>query len=138
MPGDLESVFNTTDYFDTATMDLTSASPHKPTSAMSSAVPTAGIPTSHNMHSHNHNQAANIFGTSLGEPSAPFDRLETLSPNENLNAALAQYASATAATTAHTNGSSGMEGIMFSNGLGGDVLPSSGMDTDGSRSQQGL
>jgi len=130
MPGDLEAVFNTTDYFDAATLDLTGASPHKAGASLPAPVPTAppaGPPTGISNSNSN-----NVFGTSLGEPSAPFDRLETLSPNENLNAALAQYAQT---QTAANNGSSGMEGIMFTNGLGGDVLPSSGVDTDGSRSQ---
>lgn len=115
MPGDLEAVFNTTDYFN-AGIDLTSTTSFK--STIPAATPTA-IPTN------------NVFGTSLGEPSAPFDRLETLSPNENLNAALSQYASQA------TKGSAAMDGIMFTNGLGGDVMGNGAVD-DASRTQPGL
>jgi hypothetical protein len=130
MSGDLEAMFNATDYLDTSAMDI-SSSPNT-TTAVPTAIPAptataaaaagAGMPA-----------VSNIFGTSLGEPSAPYDRLETLSPNEHLNTALAQYATAATAT----NGSSGMEGIMFTNGLSNDMLPSSGVD-DGTRPTQGL
>lgn len=123
MPGDLESVFNTSDYFDTSAMDI--SSPNKAATSL----------------------AANVFATSLGEPSAPYDRLETLSPNENLggigNMTLQQYATANGGSNGPTvNGVNGnsvtaMDTIMFSNGLAGDVLPSTGVDAvgpDGQRS----
>lgn len=114
MPGDLESVFNTNDYFDAA-MDFASTSPHKAPSAFSNAAPASAT-------------AGNVFGASLGEPSAPFDRLETLSPNEHLTSALQQYAAS--ASNQASNGSAAMDGIMFTNGLGGDMLPSRGVETN--------
>ncbi|BEJ16489.1 hypothetical protein CspHIS471_0510940 [Cutaneotrichosporon sp. HIS471] len=62
VPTDLESLFNTSEYFDISAMDVTSPARNSGIGATPASL--------------------NPFG--LGEPSAPFDRLETLSPNENL------------------------------------------------------
>ncbi|KAL1410219.1 hypothetical protein Q8F55_004224 [Vanrija albida] len=134
LPGDLESVFKTSEYFDSTVLDSL-ASPVK--NGMS--IPSAPAPTFATAHAHAN--ANPTLASSLGEPSAPFDRLETLSPNENLgsigNVTLPQYLG--------TNGgnNSAMEGISFGSSYGGELLSTTGMDTvsdglQGNGSQPGL
>lgn len=146
MPGDLESVFNTSEYFDSGPMDI-SASPVKNGTALPSttasnnvSATTANAPTNVNgmngaggvngVNGSNTNTGGFGAGPTLGEPTAAFDRLETLSPNENLgsigNATLQQYIN----SHANSNGSIAMEGVQFTNGDGNDV-PSAGMDSVG-------
>lgn len=143
MPGDLESVFNTSEYFDSGPMDI--SSPVKNGTALPSATGTtnASTTTANTTNANGINgssgvngvngSTANGFGAgpTLGEPTAAFDRLETLSPNENLGSlgstTLQQY------INSHTNanGSTAMEGITFTNGTDGNDAPSTAMDSVG-------
>lgn len=149
MPGDLESVFNTSEYFDSGPMDI-STSPVKNGTALPSATgnnnasaTTANATTNVNgingasgvngvngINGSTSNTSGFGAGPTLGEPTAAFDRLETLSPNENLgsigNATLQQYIN----SHANSNGSTAMEGVQFTNGDGNDA-PSTGMDSVG-------
>lgn len=147
MPGDLESVFNTSEYFDTGAMDV--SSPVKNGTALPSATGNTNAPTTNNAGNNATNTGINGFGgvngmngtshtngfgagPTLGEPTAAFDRLETLSPNENLgsigNATLQQYINSHANT--NTNGPTAMEGVTFTSGTdSNDAGNSTGMDT---------
>lgn len=149
MPGDLESVFNTSEYFDTGPMDVSSpvkngaALPSVPAAATHN---TTAAATSNNANGMNGSSGVNGVngvngstshmngfgaGPTLGEPTAAFDRLETLSPNENLgsigNATLQQYINS---HHANSNGPTAMEGVTFTNGTdNNDVAPPTAMDS---------
>lgn len=124
LPTDLESLFNTSEYFDIGAMDVTSPAKHS----------TIGVTPA----------ALNPFG--LGEPSAPFDRLETLSPNENLGGIATvlqqqqqnlhrQQAQAFLNSHAINGSGSAMEGIQL-NGTNGNM--GNGDMTGDDKSSQGL
>lgn len=140
-------MFNTSEYFDSGPMDI-STSPVKNGTALPStngnnnASTTTANATS-NLNGINGSNGVNGVngstgntsgfgaGPTLGEPTAAFDRLETLSPNENLgslgNATLQQYIN----SHANSNGSTAMEGVQFTNGDGTDGAPSTAMDSVG-------
>lgn len=142
IPGDLESVFNTSEYFDTP-MDGSSSTKHgtavPSTHATANAAATFNIANGANGTSaangingaNGSTNMANGFGAgpTLGEPTAAFDRLETLSPNENLgtigNATIQQYINQANASS----GASAMEGVTFTNGTDGPGASSTGLDT---------
>ncbi len=104
-PTDLEALFNTSEYFDV--------------SAMSPA-------------QQGSNPMLSSFSPNLGEPSAPYDRLETLQPDLTLGA------SETMNGMAETN--ERMGSFDYSNGtFGGEMMTGEGMDTvsDGLKGQDG-
>jgi hypothetical protein len=119
MATDLESLFNTSEYFDIGAMDVTSPARNSNIGATPASV--------------------NPFG--LGEPSAPFDRLETLSPNENLGgiASVLQQQNLHQQAFMNSqalNGSSAMEGIQLNGTSNGDM--GNGDLTGDNKSSQGL
>lgn len=120
LPTDLESLFNTSEYFDIGAMDVNS--------------PAKGMGMTPN---------ANPFG--LGEPSAPFDRLETLSPNENLGGIANvlhqqhqqhQQQQAQAFMNNHVSNGSAMEGIQLNPVNGNGDMGNGDMDMLGGKANQ--
>ena len=148
VPTDLEAMFNTSDYFDLSTLDtpVASSSTQLPTattpgrSGMSgmSGFSTGMTPMSGNAHGGvnglangmNGNLGLTGFGGltgldglgGLGEASAPFDRLETLTPDQPLGMDYMQGDGSFDMGLDMTNGQSGNGGLgdpSHSNGLSG-------------------
>ncbi|OCF45041.1 nuclear protein [Kwoniella heveanensis CBS 569] len=110
-PNDLDALFNTSAYFDMSAIEAGTTAP-------ATGLTQSG-PTNTGMGGH----AGNLVGASggLGEPSAPFDKLETLTPNHNLgngNIMLSQSQSQSQASH-HNNNSNNIDHNQNNVGLNG-------------------
>ncbi|WVQ94434.1 hypothetical protein IAU59_001513 [Kwoniella sp. CBS 9459] len=79
-PNDLDALFNTSAYFDMSAIEAGTTAP-------ASGSGQGGSSNTNFGGGHDNPVGHNFMGTSgggLGEPSAPFDKLETLSPDHNL------------------------------------------------------